>query len=47
MPFFWTFLWDGENNKHLAEHGIAADEFEYVVLATRPADVQRSRSSSR
>lgn len=47
MPFFLIFLWDGENEDHLAEHGITTGEFEFVVLTARQADVQQSRSSSR
>lgn len=30
MPHF-EFIWDGENDAHIAEHGVTIDEAEYVV----------------
>ena len=44
MPFF-VFIWDGENDEHVAEHGVSIDEFEQVV--SDPDDVTISRSSGR
>jgi len=29
--FFFFFIWDGENDKHIAEHGVSYEEAEYVV----------------
>ena len=29
MPF-WYFIWDGENDEHVAEHGVTPEEFEEV-----------------
>ena len=44
MPFF-LFVWDDENEEHLAEHGVSRDEFEQVVCD--PYGVRRSRSTRR
>ncbi len=44
MPYF-DFVWTDEIIAHLAEHGIAADEFEVVV--SNPDRVGVSRSSGR
>ena len=44
MPYFF-FVWDGENEKHLAEHGVSVDEFAGVVCD--PDHVEQSRSSGR
>lgn len=30
MPFYF-FVWDDENEQHLAEHGVSPDEFEEIV----------------
>lgn len=30
MPFYF-FIWDGENEQHLADHGVTPNEFEEVV----------------
>ena len=45
MPYFHVFLWDGENELHVAEHGVTTDEFEFVVL--NADHVGLSRSSGR
>jgi site-specific DNA recombinase len=44
MPFF-LFQWDGENEAHLAEHGVTRDEFAEVVCD--PDHVETSRTSGR
>ena len=44
MPFY-LFIWDGENEEHLAEHGITPEEFSEVVCD--PYRVEKSRSSGR
>ena len=44
MPFF-LFVWDDENEEHLAEHGVSVDEFVQVVCD--PQRVESSRSSGR
>jgi uncharacterized DUF497 family protein len=44
MPFFF-FVWDDENERHLAEHGVTADEFAEVVCD--PDRLETSRSSGR
>ena len=41
MPFFF-FIWDGENERHLAEHGVSAQEFEQVVCDPDFVDVSRT-----
>ena len=45
MPYFHVFLWDGENDEHVAQHGVTTEEFEYVVLNADSVD--RSHSSGR
>ncbi|MBC7856108.1 MAG: BrnT family toxin [Pirellulaceae bacterium] len=44
MPFY-LFIWDGENEKHLEEHGVSPEEFSEVVCD--PHRVEKSRSSGR
>jgi uncharacterized DUF497 family protein len=44
MPFY-LFVWDGENEEHLSEHGVTVDEFVEVVCD--PHRVEASRSSGR
>ena len=44
MPFFF-FIWDEENERHLAEHRITPDEFEEVVCD--PDVVDQSRTTGR
>jgi hypothetical protein len=44
MPYF-EFLWTDEIVEHLAEHGVAREEFEEVV--SKPNRVSVSRSSGR
>ena len=44
MPFY-TFVWDDENEAHLAEHDVSIDEFAEVVCD--PDFVEESRSSGR
>lgn len=41
MPFYF-FIWDGENESHIAEHGITPDEFEAVVCDPEVTDISRS-----
>ncbi len=42
---FYIFIWDGKNQRHVAEHGVTQDEFAEVVCnADR---VEKSRSSGR
>ena len=31
MPYF-EIIWDGENEEHIAQHGVTPDEFEEVVM---------------
>jgi uncharacterized DUF497 family protein len=38
-------VWDGQNEQHLAEHGVTPDEFAEVVCD--PDRVETSRSSGR
>ena len=42
MPYFHVFLWDGENDEHVAQHGVTTEEFEYVVLNADAVEVSRS-----
>ena len=42
---FFLFQWDGENEAHLAEHGVTRDEFAEVVCD--PDHVETSRTSGR
>ena len=44
MPYF-EFIWDGENDEHLEEHGVAIEEF--VEVVTNPERLEASRSSGR
>lgn len=44
MPFY-LFIWSDEIEKHLAAHGVTADEFEEVVCD--PDEVDQSHSSGR
>ena len=44
MPYF-EFIWTEEIVEHLAEHGVATDDFEQAV--SRPTRVGISRSSGR
>ena len=44
MPWY-EFIWDGENDKHLAEHGVTPEEFAEVVC--NPDRVETSHSSGR
>ena len=42
---FYVFVWDDENEEHLAEHGVSPDEFEEVVCD--PDGTGQSRSTGR
>lgn len=42
MPDFFLFLWDDINAEHLAQHGVTPEEFEYVVLDVKEADISRT-----
>lgn len=44
MPY-WIFLWDGENEEHVDQHGVTMSEFESVVMD--PDDVVPGRSRDR
>lgn len=44
MPWY-EFIWDGENEEHLAEHGVTAEEFAEVV--SNPERVEISKTSGR
>ena len=44
MPWY-EFIWDGENEQHLAEHGVTLEEF--VEVVSNPDRVEISRSSGR
>jgi uncharacterized DUF497 family protein len=44
MPWY-VFVWDGENEEHLAEHGVTPEEFAEVVC--NPDHVETSQSSGR
>jgi len=45
MPYFDLFLWDEDNEDHVAQHGVTKEEFEFVVLNAKQS--QFSRSSGR
>ena len=47
MPYYLRFFWTEENELHVAAHGVTMEEFEFVVLNARRADVMRSRTSDR
>jgi uncharacterized DUF497 family protein len=42
---WYEFVWDGENDQHLAEHAVTPEEFAEVVC--NPDRVETSRSSGR
>ncbi len=42
MPFFYVFLWDGENDQHIASHGVTTEEFEHVVLHAKAVELSQS-----
>lgn len=44
MPFYF-FIWDDENEQHIADHGISPQEFEEV--ACDPDSIDASRTSHR
>ena len=44
MPWY-EFIWDDENGDHLAQNGVAADEF--VEIVCNPGKVETSRSTGR
>ena len=44
MPFYF-FVWDDENEQHLAEHSVTPDEFEEVVCD--PDGMSQSRTTGR
>jgi uncharacterized DUF497 family protein len=41
MPFYF-FIWDEENERHLAEHGVSRAEFEEIVGDPDFVDVSRT-----
>lgn len=41
MPFYF-FVWTGENEEHLADHGVTPKEFEEVVVQPDFVGVSRS-----
>ena len=42
MPYFDLFLWDENNEDHVAHHGVTKEEFECVVLNAKQAQFSRS-----
>ncbi len=42
MPYFHVFLWDGENDLHVAEHDVTTAEFEFAVLNADHVGVSHS-----
>lgn len=42
MPYFHVFLWDGENDEHVARHGVTTAEFEYIVLNADAVEISRT-----
>lgn len=44
MPWY-EFVWDGDNEEHLRQHGVTPDEFVEVVC--NPDNTEVSRSSGR
>jgi len=44
MPLFF-FIWDGENERHLSDHGVSPREFEEIVCD--PDFVDTSRTTGR
>jgi uncharacterized DUF497 family protein len=44
MPWY-LFLWDSDTEEHLAQHGVAPEEFEEVVC--NPDSVGESRTTGR
>lgn len=42
MPYFHLFLWDEENDAHIAAHGVTIEEFEHVVLNASAVDISHS-----
>ncbi len=41
MPDFELFLWDEQNEQHIADHGITKEEFEFVVLNADRVETSR------
>ena len=41
MPYY-QFFWTDENLEHITEHGVTAEEFEYVVMHPERIDVSHS-----
>ena len=44
MPLYF-FIWDDDNERHIAEHGVTMDEFEEVVCD--PVGAGESRTTGR
>ncbi len=44
MPYYF-FVWDEDNERHTAEHGVTMDEFEEVVCG--PDSTGESRATGR
>ncbi|TWT63176.1 BrnT family toxin [Rubinisphaera italica] len=44
MPYF-VFIWDGENDAHIAEHGVTPEEAEFVVM--NPDETETSQRYNR
>lgn len=47
MPYYFRFLWNAQNIRHVAEHGISTEDFEYVVSNAKNSDVVKSHTSDR
>jgi uncharacterized DUF497 family protein len=41
MPYYF-FIWNDENEEHLAEHGVSIDDFEKIVCDPLGEDVSRT-----
>ncbi|WP_010588554.1 hypothetical protein [Schlesneria paludicola] len=42
MPDFEHFLWNDENEEHIAQHGVTTGEFEFVVQNSDRVLISRS-----
>lgn len=41
MPYYW-FVWDEENEDHVAQHGISREDFEQIVCDPDATEVSRT-----
>ncbi|WP_339747939.1 DUF4258 domain-containing protein [uncultured Rubinisphaera sp.] len=42
---YFVFIWDGENDAHIAEHGVTLEEAEFVVM--NPDDIETNQRYNR